>query len=598
MAEIPFEKIYPQGPPEYGEFEPDQIPPGMGMNVQAPVAQTYLDFTSPIGQGSSVFFGLMFQLPKWGFDRWKVEEWIEVSPVFQQYYQLTIAQKQQIEAQIKQGLASVASAFSDFDLVWHDFRKYKEFVEYFTMIEKGKELIKQGKKDEGQTLKKRGEQTLRAIFIDQVDVHTGEGIALKLIAPRWPTIIADFMKLDEKDLDAAKIAKKLGVSEAEGVVLKTKNVLYLSWLNDFTEVVKRRFHNLSQLYNARLKSIQEYKNMVKPLLARYKMITEGLSRAQERKMMRRLSFWRPDAQALSVEFVRIWAWKPFAISDKYKSTRESFDEITAVEAGLTKDEVKGLKKPKEQGGMGEDWSGTVKALPIEPSIDAIVRRIAEKLEKKYELKLTPKDFLDARQILLNRFETSAKGFGSYETWVWSPYYAFCDIPITRPVIRLPNGQEMENFFIEDLKVGVNTQNIIIGRCLELVAREKEMDNYINQMLGDMGVSGETLEEFKKIYEWKTEDEMKREAEQKKEAEEKKKRLQEVLTKRAGPLIAAHKSLSKAGLDIGFIRAVGPYEFAYRDIYTIMYIRDVATAFRAIILYLKSSFGVPGIRSFI
>jgi len=594
---------YPEGPPEYGESigAPgigEEIPPGMGMNVYAPVARSYLDFTTSIGKGSGVFFGLMFQLPKWGFDRWKVDEWIEISPVFQQYYQLTIAQKQQMESQIKQGLASVASAFSDFDLVAHDFRTYKTFLEYFTMIEKGKEMTKLGKKEEGQTLKNRGEQTLRAIFIDQVDVHTGEGIALKLIAPRWPTIIADFMKLDDKDLDAAKIAKKLGVSEAEGVVLKTKNVLYLSWVSDFTEVVKRRFTNLSQLYNARLNSITEYKKMVKPLLARYKMITEGLSREEDRKFLRRLSFWRPDAQAISTEFVRIWAWKPFGISDKYKSTRESFDKITAVEAGFTKDEVKWLKRPKEQGGMGEDWNGIVSGLPAEPSIDSIVRVIAERVEKEYKVKLTPKDLIDARQLLLNRFETSARGWSSYETWVWSPYYAFCDIPITRPVVRLPNGQEFENFFIDDLVVGVNTQNVIIGRCLELVAREKDMENYIKQMLGEMGVSGESLEEFSKIYEWKTEEEAKKEKEEEEEAKEKKQRLQKILTGKAGPFLAAHKTLSNVGLDVGFIRAVGPYEFAYRDIYTKMYIRDVASIYRGIIYYLKSNFGVPGIPSFI
>jgi len=594
------EEDYPEGPPEYGETPSEkQIPPGQGMNVGAPVAKTYLDFTVPIGKASGIFFGLMFQFPKWGMDRWKIDEWVEVSPVFQQYYQLTIAQKQQMESQIKQGLASVASAFSDFELVAHDFRKYKEFMDYFLWIERGDELIKEGKRQEGETYKKRGEQTLRAIFIDQVDVHTGEGIALKLIAPRWPTIIADFMKLDDKDVDIQKIAKKLEISEAEGVVLRTKNELYLEWRDQlFKKTVKERFDRLSQLYNSRMKSIKEYQNMVKPLLARYRMITEGLQQEETRKFLRRFSIWRPDAQAISTEFVRIWAWKPFAFSDKYKISRQSSDEISAEEAGFTKEEVKLLKsKSKDQGGMGEDWNGKVKGLPIEPSIDMIVRRIAEKVEKQYKIQLTPKDFIDARQILLDRFKTSEMGGSSYETWPWSPYYIFANVPITRPVIRLPNGEEMENFFIDDLEVKVNTQNIIIGRCLELVAREREMENYISQLLGEMGVSGETLDEFKKAHEWKTEEEKKEKEEEKEAAEERKKRLQKILTGKAG-IYEAKQALSKAGLDIGFVRAVGPYEFAYRDIFTKIPIRDAGVIYRAIVYYLKSAFGVPGIPSFI
>jgi len=590
------EKEYMEGPPEYGETpEPNQIPPGRGMNVGAPVAREYLDFTTPVGKGSGVFYGLMFQFPKWGMDRWKIDEWIEVSPAFQQYYQLTIAQKQQMESQIKQGLASVASAFSDFDLVAHDFRKYREFMDYFMWIEKGDEMVKKGKREEGESLKKRGEQTLRAIFIDQVDVHTGEGIALKLIAPRWPTIIADFMKLGDKDNDQSKIADRLDVSEAEGVVLKTKNVLYLEWRDRlFRETVKGRFERLSQLYNSRKKSITEYQNMIKPLLARYRMITEGLSRTEDRKFLRRLSFWRPDAQAISTEFVRIWAWKPFTFSEKYKSPREFLDEVNLEEAGFTREEAKGLSRPKDKGGIGER---IVKGLPVEPSIDMIVRRIAEKIEKNYVINFTPKDFVDARKILLNRFGTSQQGWSSYETWPWSPYYIFANVPITRPVVRLPNGEELENFFVDDVEVKVNTQNIIIARCLELIAREKEMENYIQQMLGEMGVKGESLEEFQKAQEWKTEEERKEEEEEEKEAAEKKKRLQAVLTGRGG-LTATKEALSKTGFDIGFIRAVGPYEFAHRDIFTKIPIRDAATVYRNIIYYLKSNFGVPGIPTFI
>jgi hypothetical protein len=497
---------YPEGPPPAGEDLPKelQLKPGEGINAKPFGGDQYLDFTGPLGLGTKVYYGLSFQLPKWGFQTFKVEEGIFVSPVFKPYYDLTINQKAELEARIKEGLRSISLAISDLELVSHDLRKYAEFMDYYREIEKGK-------REKNPELVKKGDQTLKAVFIDQVDVHTGEGIALKLIAPRWPTIIADFMKLTDEDIEPKKIAEKLKVSEAEAVVLATKNKLYLEWRDKlFRPTVEERYKTLLGLVEARKTSVKEYKEMLKPAIMRYRMITDALSKKPAAETIYK-SFFRPDAQAFSIDTMLLWAWKPFAPSEKYKVTREiggripgvveralflPLDVIHASKAGFRKDEILEIKKHLEAE-KGIKWDEKVKALPQEPSIDDVVRRIVAIIEKAYNVKISGWDLYKARQMLVEEFEASYAGTRTKETWVYSPYYIFLEIPIARSVIRLPDGSEMENIMLENLRVATQTQNLIIGHCVELIARDKDMDRYINQLLGEYGITGEKIEEIAK-----------------------------------------------------------------------------------------------------
>ena len=121
---------------------------------------------------------------------------------------------------------------------------------------------------------KEATQTLKSLYIDHVDVHTGEGVALKLIAPRWPTIIVDFMRITEEDTIPEEIAEKYGFSTSEGVVLATKNKIFKEWMNLFKQTVQSRYLHLTQLSEARKKSITEYRRMVRPYVLRHRMINE------------------------------------------------------------------------------------------------------------------------------------------------------------------------------------------------------------------------------------------------------------------------------------------------------------------------------------
>lgn len=554
---------FPEGPPKSLTYEKGKLAPGQGVNNPLPDKDLYLDFTAPMGKCSTVFFGLLFQLPKWGFERVKVEQAIDVSPVFTEYYQKTMRQKEELEVKIKNSLISISKALSDLELLKHDLRKYKEFMDYYRMID-------EGKKRGDEKLVRKGEQSLKSVFIDQVDVHTdlpNTPIALRSIVVRWPTIIADFMKLKDEDIDPREIAKKYRVSEAEAVVLANKNRLYQEWRDElFRRAVEERFHSLVRLVEARKKSYEEYKEMIRPTLRRYKAIVDGIGKLG----LERAAFWRPDAHAMSIDYSLVWAWKPFVPPEKYKPTRYvPLSEIPAEKAGFTREEVKKLIEL----GLTD---GNVKALPVEPSIDSVVRENVGKIESEYNVTITISDVFNAREKLVSRYEKSEKGVTDYESWPFSPYFFFYEIPIIRAVLRLPNGAEVENMMINRLKAYVISQNILILRYLELIAIDKQLDNYIKQMLGEMGSKegkAVSIEEIEKEYLIKL-------GEEKKEKEKSK----------GGVRIGSF--LENLGLKFMFFRARGPYEFSFAERLTKYYFKESAIEFGRIVDFLKNSFEVP------
>jgi hypothetical protein len=572
--------------------------PGEGICVIPKEAEEFLSFTAPLGKATGVIATLLSQFRKWGYVRYKVNESIWVSPVFKTYYDLVISQKEQLQATIKAGLASISQAVADFELVWHDLRKYKEYLDHFEKLEKGRKLMKE-KKEEGEKLFKEADTTLKSIFIDQVDVHTGEGVALKLIAPRWPTIIVDFMRLTDEDIEAEKIAKKLKVSEAEGVVLATKNKMYLEWRDKiFFPAVKDRYERLKGLVEARKRSIEEYKNMLKPTIARYKMIVDALEKPEVRKGVL-ISPAMPYAQAISNDTVTIWAWKPFAPSEKYKMVKESLETVKALEAGFNGREVEELK---EAGRLTKE--GEVFALPVEPSIDKVVRSYIKEIEKDYGVTITTIDLFDARQMLVEQFRFALTALSPVEAWVWSPYFVFIHVPLSRTVIRTPEGIEIEDLEIENLYSALYTQNYIIVRCLELIAKEKQLENYISLLLGEFGIDKEKIrkiediirEEFPSVYGFK--------AEEAKEKEERLKALEKVKSakiKRMELTDAIRDSLGKIfselGFPVQFFRAFGPYEFTIQQQIAKGYLaagEGPGKEFAKIRDFLKTYFGVPGV----
>jgi len=477
---------YPQFPP------PGEMRPGEGINANPPDQNENLNYTTQLGGCSGVYYGLMFQLGKWGFEKFKISEEIFVSPINKGYYELVLGERERLAQQIKSGLASIAQAYADLELILHDLRKYHEYVKLFNEIREAEEKMKREKDekkiDELNNKKMKALQTLRSIFIDQVDIHTdlpNTPIALRSIASRWPTIISDFMKLD-RETSPEEI--KLDVSYAEKVVLATKNKLFLSWVEMFEKTVVERYERLKELAVARENSVREYKEMLKPTIARYKMINDSLSSAEGRVGMY-TSFLRPEAQAFSVDSMTIWAWKPFAPGEKWKITREYFDKISLRDAGFSNEEIEELKRS----GVIKEKSMLVDALPMEPSIDRIVRLIMKRINEEYKtlgVELTIVDVFKARERLVEQFKSHSGSATSPVVWPFSPYFVFAEIPLVRAVVVLPNGIQLEDLSVSNLKTYVKTQNIIIGHIMELIAKEKALENYIDSLLGEFGFDKE------------------------------------------------------------------------------------------------------------
>ncbi len=245
-----------------------------------------LDFTGPPGASSGIYYALAFQLGKWEHNVHKIDEWVEVSPVHAQFYQLTIKQKEDLENKIKSGLGSAAQAVADLELLLHDKRKYEEMLHYMGYESKvidGEEQIDFSVDSDDKKRKEREKRvdnhSLKAMFIDQVDIHTGEGISMRSIVSRWPTLISDYQRMADEDMNPDKVKDKLGVSKAEGVVLVTKNKLFLEWKKLFLPEVKARYVRIMELVRSRRTSVEQYKEWLKPVIARHKLLKEGLGSA-------------------------------------------------------------------------------------------------------------------------------------------------------------------------------------------------------------------------------------------------------------------------------------------------------------------------------
>ncbi len=262
-----------------------------------------LNPTTVMGGCSGLYYSLMFQFPKWYYWLHKVDEWMEVSPEYAETYNLTIAQKQKLEVAIKGGLQSAAQAVADYELLKHDYRKYREILDYWKM----------GKKDD---------HVLRSLFVDRVDAFTGEGYSLVTMARRWPTIITDFIRMKEVWTDIEKIKDELQVSQAEATVLKTKNELYKEWKTLFFPDVKDRFARIKNLMQSRKKSVDEYRNWLKPYIARYKLMKEK-TEAKPSNYLGNVYMVPGFGQASATTGVRLFAWQGFVPGEMHKPERSN-----------------------------------------------------------------------------------------------------------------------------------------------------------------------------------------------------------------------------------------------------------------------------------
>jgi len=414
---------YGGAPPDNGKY--------LGKIIAIPIlgGDETFNFTFPKGAGSGIWMGFLTRLTNKGYKIQKFDESLEVSPVDAGYYSLTQKQKEEMEVKIKQGLASVANAVSEYELLEHDLRKYKEFLKL---------------------IETNDEHALRTIFIDEVDINTGAN-SIKQMVARWPTIIVDFLTLGEKMPDEEnpnKIKDMLKISKAEAVILSTKQKLYKNWKKIFGSEVKGRTERLLSLLNSKKKSIEEYKNFLRPLIARHKLYREGLSEGAKEKLT---DIWYSPGQAISSNIIEIWAWKPFtAVEPRIgtleirKTAIEPYDEWTQKKIIFNEEE--GLKKQYNFDWLDKEW------------IDKEVENIK-------------KEWLAPDKI----------------------YYVFFQIKNYRYIIRTPTGDEIEDLTIET-KSWFLSQNALLVLLLELKIKQEIFEKEIDTLLGIKSTKGLKINE--------------------------------------------------------------------------------------------------------
>ncbi len=435
---------------------------------------TEIDITGPPGYTSSVYYPLMFWLRRQGWKTEKADESIDVSPMHSAYYQLTMKQKEDLEAKVKAGIASAAQAVSDYELLSHDERKYKEFLRYYGYRTKKENSGGKTDEDDANDLdlsddedklaKRRDAHSLKAFFIDQVDAHTGD-VSLRNIVQRWPTIITDFMRIKDEHIDIESARAALGISKAEAVVLVTKNKLYQEWKTMFLPEVKNRYGRIKGLINSRKKSIEEYKDWVKPYVAKHQLIKDSMSDSGSR-MNRSTSFFAAGGHATSSVNITIWIWKDFQPQEFYVSPGEA----------VAYKKIDPYDKWTQENLIWHEKHGLVASYPwiTDKWVDNMV----------YGKKDGGKPDDPAPGSIMADWMVSFRN-----------YYTFMIVKFSKGNIRFPDGFELEDG-IFNLNHILMSQNALLVKLLELKAKQYQFEKYINDLLG---VESDFLEGKKTIF---------------------------------------------------------------------------------------------------
>jgi hypothetical protein len=495
-----------------------------------------INFTTAVGKCSNMYYAYVYQQPKWNYNIKKVSESMEVSPTHADAYNLFMGQRQKLEGQIKQGLTSAMQSVTDYELLAHDSRRYKEILDYF----------REGREDE---------HVLRSLFVDRVDAFTGEGYSMITMAKRWPTIITDFIRLGQKKYKGKKwttedIVRELDVTQAEATVLVTKDRLFSEWRKLFRPTVAERYARIQALVDARKRSIDEYKRWLKPYIARHKMMREMTERPPA--LLTHPLMAPAFGTSTAMTAVRLWVWKAFPISEKRKPEARTEHEIGGIR-----------------------W--------IVDPLDDFVREWVRKIEYKYRLEpgyYTRKNDMEIRQILLKSIITHPQQADRpVPAMVPSEfYYVLFDIKIDKIVPKAPPpaGGESEDMALDPMRTWIASQNVLLIHLIELDAKERAFDTEVNEMIGAREIENRYMEETRILLGKKGPKEESRNA----------------AARFVGSVLRGHKRVKKwLGNYSRFLFRPGPYESVFHERVVKMYLVDVGAFYKQQVDWWKAKVGV-------
>ena len=450
----------------------DRTKPGKGVVnggeaicEQPPDQHVLINPTTPYGHGNLLYAKFAYTLPKFHYILERVDEYIVVSPSHPEMYGRITAKKREVEGQIKAGLASAAQAVADYELLKHDERKYREILDYF----------KEGQKDE---------HVLRALFVDRVDAHTGEGYSMISMTKRWPTIITDFLRLStvkkEDREDTKKIRKELDISEAEATVLKTKNKVFMEWEKIFFPDIRDRYARIKNVVEARRKSIDEYRKWLMPYVANLKMMKEITELDPSHVLTTAVLPWhKPNA----FYGVRVWMWKMFTAEEIGKpgfvtGEIDPYDDFAKRHAKKLEDnyDLKIVRTVKEAEKLKEKWKKDPNARVL--TDDDII--IMDEMIKKWNV---PSYIYESQPKLNpNRF-----------------MYCFYDLDIYSPLFKMEGGKEEIDDWNCEIRPYIASQNVILLANLEIECKKRWMNKYVKELVGAREIEDKIRAEVIKRY---------------------------------------------------------------------------------------------------
>ncbi len=398
-----------------------------------------INVTGYPGYITKCYFGLTFALGKDKFKIEKINESIDVSPEHQQYWQITLAQKEALEQKLKQTLMAISSSISDLELVRTDLERYEEFLKWI-----------EDAKSNDPNRARQAQLVLKSFFVDQVDYYAGGGgaegpgrLSMAFMRNRgiMPTVVQDFMAM-EGIQDIEEGGKLSHIPEVEKQVLRSKWKAYEDWLRIFESNVRTRVEHLRTMVRSRERTLEEWRERAKPIILRYKMINDALSSASVRKSMPHV-FFRLVGHATAIISIDIWLWKNYPLFEEFPTPGEL--------------------RAKVIGEIHPYNSWTKEHLVFHPDVGLIA---------------------DYPWMTEEWVETKASGILSKMNWKGRYYHFYIFMPVTleKVNLRLANGSEIEDGTF-NITNWVLSSNVMFCKLLELEAIKEENEIYVDEFLG-------------------------------------------------------------------------------------------------------------------
>jgi len=407
---------------------------------------------NPTGVGGftqNMFYGMSFELGKNAWQRVKGDEWIETGHANPEYHQMILGQKATYEDKIKQGLAGISQSVADLELLEHDVRKYEEYKRYLEDID-----------SDDPEKARSGTFAIKTIFVDQVDFHAGGGgqgagrLSLAFMRNNniMPTIVNDFLMM-ESLTDIREGGKFVNMADVEKKMLESKWTLYEHWLGVFRSAIMQRLERIETLRKSRQFTVDQFRNWLKPVIARYVLIETGYEKPKRegpdpvnRGRNLRQHHYHSVAQGVSFNGWTMWFYKSLtnpemhtygaelwakAVMDGEYGNPYGYDQWTRDHLIFDKD-----------AGLIADYPWIKKEW-----VDEKVEGISKGLEKKGR-----------------------------------NYYSFATVEICKTVNKMVTGTLLEDtdFYFN---MYVLSANVMLVKELELEAKNEQLEVFLDNMLG-------------------------------------------------------------------------------------------------------------------